>query len=132
MHLNAGLVVCSQQQRLVDIYSHSCPNAVDANNDRTNSCPDGHAHHGGSHGLADRYAHHGDSDNGSSHTDTDRYAHHGGSHGLADRHTDDVDSYGLADDGNAVHGNAVPGRSIRRSSASPASYAIAVVVKHFV
>ena len=103
MNLNAGLVVCSQQQRLVDIYSHSCPNAVDANNDRTNSCPDGHAHHGGPHGLADRYAHHGDSDNGSSHTDTDRCTHHFDSYGFADRHTDV---------GNATHGNAVPGRSV--------------------
>jgi hypothetical protein len=61
MHLNAELVVFSQQQRLVDIHSQSCPNAVDANNDHTNSCPDGHAHHGDSHGLADRYAHHGNS-----------------------------------------------------------------------
>ncbi len=79
MHLNAELVVFSQPQRLVDIHSQSCPNAVGANNDHTNSCPDGHAHHGDSHGLADRHAHHGDS-----HGLADRYAHHGDSHGCAD------------------------------------------------
>jgi hypothetical protein len=54
-------------------------------NDHTNSCPDGHAHHGDSHGLADRR------------TDD------GASHGLTDRHTDV---------GNTVHGNAVHGRSV--------------------
>ena len=27
-------------------------------NDRTNTCPNGHAYHGGSYGLADNRAHH--------------------------------------------------------------------------